>query len=244
MTDQTEPVDDPFGDEALSELQLVRNRLAPLGVLAGLSLHQQLALANRVWLFDDGYQRYEGLPGQEGDAAFIRAQRVYQQKTPVQVRRLNRRLQKANVAVKALIDEIRAVRESANSYLAYQVDARRVPVRGEELAFVSQVEQLAQLAHAVDAIEFPPEDASRAPTAMSLRTPDVLKDQAVRALYDLFISECGLNQNEAEVRVAKIGNAFWDWDFDLTEHYDGIDGWKGCDAIRKRLARRKSTTDN
>ena len=244
MTDLEQPLDDPLEDEALSELKEYRNRLAPLGVLEGMSPAQQLMLADRVWLFDEGYRRYEGDPEHgDGDRDFIRIQKVYRQKTPTQVRRLNRKLQSASEAVKALMAEIKAVRASENRYLAYQIDTRRVRVKGEELDFVSQVEQLAQLAHAVDAIRFPPEDASQAPTSRSLSTSDVLKDQAVRALYHLFTNKCGLKKNEAEVRVAKIGNEFWGWNLDYTDHYDGADGWKGCDAIRKRLARRDSTTD-
>ena len=244
MTDHEQQIDDPFEDEALSELEGYRDRLAPLGVLDGLSPGLQLALADRVWLFDEGYRRYDGDPEQgDSDRDFIRIQKVYRQKTPTQVRRLNRKLRSASTAVKALMAEIKTVRESENRYLAYQIDTRPVPVRGGALDFVSQVEQLAQLAHAVDVIKFPPEDASQAPTSRSLPTSDVLKDQAVSALYHLFTNECGLKQNEAEVRVAKIGNAFWGWNLTYREQYGGADDWKGSDAVRKRLARSESTPD-
>ena len=55
-----QPVDDPFDDEALSELRDVRDRLQRLDVLEGLSPEHQFTLVDRVWLCDDSDRRYEG----------------------------------------------------------------------------------------------------------------------------------------------------------------------------------------
>ena len=57
-----QPVDDPFDDEALSELRDVRDRLLPLDVLEGLSPEHQFTLVDRVWLCDDSDRRYEAPP--------------------------------------------------------------------------------------------------------------------------------------------------------------------------------------
>jgi hypothetical protein len=76
---------------------------------------------------------------------------------------------------------------------------------------------------------------------------------AILALYDFFVSQCGLQKNEAEVRVGKIGNYFWDWNVAVTEHYErhrgpvltsrGAESLKGCDAVHQAIRRRKRTRD-
>jgi hypothetical protein len=77
----------------------------------------------------------------------------------------------------------------------------------------------------------------------SLATTQSSKD-VMRPLYDFLVVECGLKHNDAEVRVGKIGNYFWDWNVALTEHYSGRgENWKGCPAVRKAVARGKRTTD-
>ena len=92
-TAEGRPAHDPFEDEALSELREIRDRLQPLDVMEGLSLEQQFTLTDRVWLFDEGYRRFEGHPERGGgDEDFIRIQKVYRQRTPVQVKRLNKKL--------------------------------------------------------------------------------------------------------------------------------------------------------
>lgn len=77
----------------------------------------------------------------------------------------------------------------------------------------------------------------------SLETTEPSED-AILALYDFLASECGLKKNEAQVRVGKIGNSYWDWNVALAERYSGRgESWKGCAAVRKAVARRKRTTD-
>ena len=237
MTGGGQPVDDPFADDALSELREIRERLQPLGVLEGLSPEHQFMLADRVCLCDAAYRRFEGHPvGDGGDSAFIRAQKVYRQKTPAQVKRLNRKLRALRQAADALITEVKKIRTSANGYLAYQIDTRSVPVSLEDLDFVPQGDHLARLLCTIDLIQFPPDDASQAPTAGSVPSEDVVKDQSVRALYLFFTHECGRVKNDAEVRVAEIGNQFWSWNVDVTEHYSQRKA-KGCPAIRQWLRR-------
>jgi hypothetical protein len=63
---------------------------------------------------------------------------------------------------------------------------------------------------------------------------------AMLTLHELFVSY-GLKNNEAEVRVAKIGNHLWDWNVQVTERYSGRENWKGCPAVRKAVRRRRAT---
>jgi hypothetical protein len=61
-------------------------------------------------------------------------------------------------------------------------------------------------------------------------------------LFSFFVSECALAKNEAEVRVAKIGNACLKWNVKYTESYAGDESWKGCPTIRQRVARFQNST--
>jgi hypothetical protein len=77
----------------------------------------------------------------------------------------------------------------------------------------------------------------------SLKTTDPHEGTMV-ALFDFFVNECGLHKNEAEVRVGKIGNYFWEWKVSVIEHYSGRgENWKGCPAVRQAVARQKRTTN-
>ena len=71
----------------------------------------------------------------------------------------------------------------------------------------------------------------------SIKVTDV--DRAAVVLYDFLVHQCGLLQNEAEVRVGKIGNYLWDWDVKVVEEYGKRENWKGCEAVRKAVRRRK-----
>ena len=68
--------------------------------------------------------------------------------------------------------------------------------------------------------------------------PTVRRARLAMALDDFFRKECGLSDaNDSEVRIAKIGNKFWRWQYRFREQYDGVTGWKGCDGVRKLLKR-------
>ena len=62
-------------------------------------------------------------------------------------------------------------------------------------------------------------------------------DEAIERLVG-YLVYCGLDRNEAMVRVAKVGNDRWDWNVKFIEKYDGVEQWKDAPAIRQRLARR------
>ena len=130
MTDVEPPVDDPFEDEALSELKGYRDRLKPLGVLDGLSPAQQLALADRVWLFDELHRRYEG---PEGTAEYLRIMKAYRQRTPADLNRLAKKLEAVKDAWTSFKDEVAKVHERGNVHLAYVIRTRRILLPGDDL---------------------------------------------------------------------------------------------------------------
>jgi len=67
-------------------------------------------------------------------------------------------------------------------------------------------------------------------------------DDALVNLYDWFVQR-GLSPGESELRAATISNEYWDTHFTITE--DNSDGEKsrGCDAVRKRVQRRRTKRD-
>ena len=103
---------------------------------------------------------------------------------------------------------------------------------------------LSNVTQALDAVQLSG-DSTIDPAAPQVETERTVRDTTIRALYRFFTESCDFAQNEAEVRVAKIGNDLWGWNYTYHEEYDSLSfsRWKGCDAIRKHLARRDSTTD-
>jgi hypothetical protein len=67
-------------------------------------------------------------------------------------------------------------------------------------------------------------------------------DDALLALYDRFVA-CGIPAGDAEYRAAFIANQFWETRFSLTEHNSDGEKARGCDAIRKRVRRRRLAGD-
>lgn len=77
----------------------------------------------------------------------------------------------------------------------------------------------------------------------SLKATEPSEDAMLR-LYDFFVQQCKLERSEAQIRVAKIGNHFWDWDLPVIEKPKRLrDERKGCEAIRKAVERRKPAWD-
>lgn len=63
------------------------------------------------------------------------------------------------------------------------------------------------------------------------------KVDASKQLYWFLVSKCRLAKNEAQNRVAKIGNGLLGQDVKYREKYEGDELWKGSPAIRQRLGR-------
>lgn len=62
-------------------------------------------------------------------------------------------------------------------------------------------------------------------------------DESTWRLYSFFTKSCRLLKNEAEVRVAKIGNELFGWKIAYRDKYEGDEQWKGSPTIRQRIAR-------
>ncbi len=243
MTDHEQLTDEEIAavfDRAFeADFESNRSKLASEGVFAGLSPGQQAELESLVWLFGHGYERYEGDPELgSGTKDYLQIMKAYRQRTPADLKRLAKKLEKVRDAWNSFERDVAELHD-CNEHLAYLIRGRRVPLPGPDQRIVPMLDNVSQ---ALDLVQLPPEDLASEPQPL-IETEGDLDLGATRALYFFFTETCGLNQNEAEVRVAKIGNEFWGWNLTYTEQYDGADGWKGCDAIRKRLTRSESTTD-
>ncbi len=61
------------------------------------------------------------------------------------------------------------------------------------------------------------------------------KVDASKQLHWFFVSKCRLAKNEAQVRVAKIGEGIFGEEVRYREKYEGEDLWKGSTTIRQRV---------
>jgi hypothetical protein len=84
---------------------------------------------------------------------------------------------------------------------------------------------------AIDSLQFPT-DAGRP----SLEQPAIEKAWIALALNDLFVGDCGCSKRDSEIRIAKIGNKFWNWGVAVRGKGEG-DNWRGSEAVRKLLKR-------
>ena len=68
-----------------------------------------------------------------------------------------------------------------------------------------------------------------------------IQAEAVTELTSFFVTECGVSQTVADIRTAKIGNLLWGWDYTIRETYDGVEKFRGVDAVRSHRRRRKKS---
>ena len=165
---------------------------------------------------------------------------AFQKQTPRDRKRLTRKLNRARDAWKAFLQEIDSVHERGNIHLAHLLRWRSVVLPGVDLRIERMLDNVTR---SLDAVALPSEDLTIQQGGTQAEVARDLRDKTIRVLYTFFTEDCQLAQNDAEVRIAKIGNACWNWNLEYTERYDGITGWKGCDAVRKRIVRSKSPTD-
>lgn len=80
------------------------------------------------------------------------------------------------------------------------------------------------------------------------------RTDVIRILHRFFKNTCGLERSEAEVRVATIGNEYWEWNFPVVENVIrrrvpgtnrtlSEDKRRGCEAVRKAVNRGTRTVD-
>jgi hypothetical protein len=72
--------------------------------------------------------------------------------------------------------------------------------------------------------------------------PDDPTNKIVWELFSFLVHQCAVAKNEAEVRVGKIGNSYFGWDYKIREHYAGDERWKGCPAVRRRIDRIRTSS--
>ena len=230
--------DDPIEDDALSELREIRDRLQPLDVMEGLSTDQQFTLVDRVWLCHESHLRSEGSGGAKEHGEIMEA---FRKRTPKDLARLDKKLARVREAWTDLLKEVGEIHKRGNVHLAYLLRQRSVVVPGADLHIEKMLDGVTR---ALDAVRLPSEDRTTRPPDSQVVAERALRDHAVWILYRFFSDESRLDQNEAEVRVAKIGNALWQWNLEYTERYDPATGSKGCPAIRQWLKRTRPSTNS
>ena len=214
--------------DAREVVESYRVRLAELGVLDGLSDEQQSGLADIVACLDAvfDFDKHEGKPRREW-------RKIDASRTPTELRRVQRRVK----AVQASLDGLRSAIERVgvgsgpdqwgNVYLA---------------RYLTQLGVVPEIHRANDRFdEIRHKLSLYRPTAAD-GSPSDVSDGSVW-LHDFLTTTCGLQVAEAQVRIAKIDEAFFGRRVAYTERYDGADRLKGSDAVRKRVARRRQTPD-
>ena len=94
---------------------------------------------------------------------------------------------------------------------------------------------LQEIKKGIDALPFPLTVTSGEP----VKRPVIPKHTLIVVLYDFFLTACGCTGKEAEVRTAKVGNTFWQWNLSFREKFQGRNKNKGCDAVCKAVERHR-----
>ncbi len=175
---------------AQEELGEVEN----LGVLEGLSADQRRRLGQ---ILVHGSAQHALWP--DGSPRLDQLTRYYNKRGPAQVRELGRRLARVREALAHLqtyaktIGNVKA--QKGNTILAIQLLDSFWPHVQAATSAINEV-TLPEIDEA-DSIS-----ASKSP-----KTKMVVTDR----LQEFFLGECQLPHNEADLRIAKIGNRLWDW---------------------------------
>lgn len=203
---------DPTGEKAFWEtLERMRSRLLSLSVLGRLSDSYQLELAALVCDFMAAHEMYE---------SFRKAMVAFRQLSSLLGRRNIAKIKKAAGLLRPL--------------------AATIPGHHPHTPGVSLKNLVSALDEFVRQLPWRTKRAAAAYVDWAKQNYPQTSDpnsEATWQLFSFFISKCRLPRNEAEVRVAKIGNACLNWDVLYTEAYQGADSWKGCPAVRQRISR-------
>jgi hypothetical protein len=138
---------------------------------------------------------------------------------PGQLRALKRRMSRINDAIEGFLKYARTLDRYLASDAIGHVEAAQDEIRQVRFREPDDLEQL------------------RAYTLRSHAFVVDPKRYAIEKLTAYLVHVCQLDRNEAYVRVAKIGNHFWNWGVKSNERYDGTDKWKDAPAIRQHFAR-------
>jgi hypothetical protein len=203
---------DPTGQKAFwATIERTRSLLAPLSVLEGLDQSRQLELAAIVSDYIAAHQVYESF-----------------RKAIIGIRELSSLLGPRNIA--KIKQAASLLRPLAKSLPEHHADAPGVSLKGLVVALDEFLRQLPWRTKS-DAAKYRRWTEQNHP-----RTNDPAIE-ATCSIFWFFVSKCRLPKNEAEVRVAKIGNTCLNWDVRYTEVYRDPVDWKGCPTVRQRIDR-------
>ena len=201
---------DPAGEKAfLQTIDRACGELQELGVCGDLARKQQQLLGAVVVDLRDYWERFEAARWDED---------LTEPSKLVGKRKLNRLLR----LLGQLEREIETLPDLHPYVPALQLKHLLRAFRHELSGWVAPTRQAQEQLRTQLAEMYPPADP---------------KNYATKRLWEFFAKECGLVRNEAEVRVAKIGNALLGWNVPYRERYAGADDWKGSTVIRQRVAR-------
>lgn len=169
----------------------------------------------------------------EADSRSSQWARHLRREAPARLRELNRKLQKAQKAV----EELRAYAEDSDT-----VNPDAASLHTARCLLGQTYRFAADRALKALAMECPPNAREFAKVASEHPTPERVEAFGMVQLYWFFRHGCNLSGDEAEVRTARLRNAFW------TEH--GIDKVpyraeyipgesKGCNAVHAAVTRFK-----
>ncbi len=214
-----QPVSDSVALDQLAKEEL--ERVKDLDVLEGLSADQRRRLG-QILVHGSAHHALEPDDSPRLDQLI----RYHNKRGPAQIREVQRNLAKVRKALNRLqthattIGNVKA--QEGNTILATQLLDSFWP-------------HVQAATSAINDVTLPEVDeAGSLSPSESVKTRMVVDDR----LQKFFVEECHLPHNEADLRIAKIGNALWDWSVRLREYSDNSDQWRGSDAIRKRRTRR------
>jgi hypothetical protein len=203
---------DPTGEKAFwATIERTRLLLESLSVLGGLDQSRQLELAAMVADYTASHEMHESY-----------------RKAIIGIRELSSLLGPRNIA--KIKQAASLLRPLAMTLPEHHANAPGVSLKGLVVALDEFLRQLPWRTKS-DAAKYRKWTERNHP-----RTSDPAIE-ATCSIFWFFVSKCRLPKNEAEVRVAKIGNACLNWDVQYREVYQDPDGWKGCPTVRRRIDR-------
>ena len=228
----------PFGRYYAVVLPLARemvHKVRPLCVTKGLSLRQCIQLGALLFDIDADYQ-YNDEQQSHNDEQQSRHELHAEaaEQGGGRVSRLNGKLKNAADALDKVADHIDEIhrrfpipasvitRRTGRSSVARDDAARyRLMMMADD--------EIPLLQAVLDGIAQPHPEFKRRPQ---------IKREAMIQLTSFFVTECDISQTEADIRTAKIGNLLWGWDYAIRETYDGVERFRGVDAVRSQRRRK------
>jgi hypothetical protein len=198
-----------------------RQQLARLGVLTELEPSHQTELAAMVLDFDDAHRLWTG------DRNRFRRLQVLSRRGPGHIRKLAAKVFRIGAALKELDLDSQALDPSIAERVSWTVRQAR--------GLLAQIE-LVRRGESVDS--YVARMARWCDEASRFSPPIADPRKAAAEHLVLYLTGRGLPMQDAQVRVAKLGNAFWQWELTIgRDAYHKAD----CPSLRMWLLRRRRT---